>query len=77
MTVDTDQDIYVVIAEWDVAIEAQERMTEEEKAACPPEPIVFETNLNTATLEDAKKRKERFNERYGDCRIAKLQFIGE
>ncbi len=38
-------------------------------------PLVFEQYTRTADLESIKKRANQLSEKYGKCRIAKLQFI--
>lgn len=38
-------------------------------------PLVFEQYLRSANLESIQKRAEQLARKYGNCRIAKLQFI--
>ena len=59
-------DIYVVVAEFDV--------TEPYKTDYNPRPIVFEMYVDNATKENAQKFIKRLNNSYGKCRIAKLHF---
>jgi len=37
-------------------------------------PIVFEQHTDNASLEVAKERRDVLSRRYGECRIAKLDF---
>ncbi len=38
-------------------------------------PLVFEQYTRVADLESVKKRAEKLSKKYGNCRIARLEFI--
>lgn len=67
-----DAPIYVVVASNDRGPYAQHHKDE------PPNPIVFETNVNGATLDDARARAAQGERQgYGACRVARLVFEGQ
>ena len=42
-----------------------------------PNPIVFETCVNSATLETAKARAAQLEKQYGACRVGRVVFEDE
>lgn len=42
-----------------------------------PAPIVFETYVNTATLDEARRRCASLDGQYGACRIGRVVFEDE
>lgn len=64
--------IYVVVAADDMGPYRHERK------GTPANPIVFETNVNGATLEAAQARcADAERNGYGPCRVARLVFEDE
>jgi hypothetical protein len=68
------QEIYVVVAENDKPHKMPNR---EEPYFDDGGPLIFEQYVRTADLKNIKKRRDQMSQRYGKCRIAKLQFIDE
>jgi len=68
------QNIYVVVAEND---KPHKMLNREEPFFDDGGPLIFEQYVRIADLENIKKRRDQMSQRYGKCRIAKLQFIGE
>jgi len=65
-----EQDIYVVVAENNLPHKTLGHSWIDSGGE-----MVFEQYTKDASLENAKKMVEKVSERYGKCRIAKLQFI--
>jgi hypothetical protein len=59
----TGAEIFVVVAEYDVAVNGAGR------------PIVFETYVDKASLDEMKAFQQKIGGNYGKTRIAKLVFI--
>jgi hypothetical protein len=66
-----EPEIWVVVASDDLIPRYRNRP---ENAGRAPNPIVFETNVNGATRENAMKRAAQLDGPYGACRIARLVF---
>lgn len=65
--------IYVVVAGDDLHGKWRDRALQEDPQR-KPNPIVFETNVNGATLKEAQKHAARREREYGPCRVARLVF---
>jgi hypothetical protein len=65
--------IYVVVSSDDLC--EPYRSTElAENPERKPNPIVWETNINNATLEQAQRAAASIEARYGACRIGRVVF---
>lgn len=65
-----NDDIYVVVAENDQELGIAGKPFKDDGG-----PLIFEQYTRNADLESIKKRAKQIQERFGKCRIAKLQFI--
>ena len=68
-----DSPIYVVVASDDLDVKYRERALQDDPNR-KPNPIVFETNVNGATLECTQARAASLERQYGPCRVARLVF---
>ena len=68
--------IYVVVASDDLSGKWREQALQADPER-KPNPIVFETNVNGATLESARAAAARLEIPYGPCRVARLVFEDE
>ena len=68
-----EKDIYVIVADNDQKVTMPSGTVFTDKDG----PLIFEQYVRTADLTNIRKRIQYLNNRYGKCRIAKLQFIGE
>ena len=71
---DFEKDIYVVVAENN---QPHKMPNTKKEFFDDGGPLVFEQYVRTADLESIKKRAQKLTERYGKCRIAKLEFINQ
>lgn len=69
----TDPPIYVVVAADDLHGRWLERAIAEDPNR-KPNPIVFETNVNGATLEAAQRRAAMLEKDYGAARVGRVIF---
>ena len=67
-----DKEMYVVVADNDCshAVPSTSRLYYDEKG-----PIIFETYANEASKENAIKRVASLRGSYGQCRLARLEFV--
>lgn len=69
---DTSSEYFVVVAEND---QPHKMLRTTELIYDDGGPLVFEQYLRSADLENIQKRAAQLARKYGNCRIAKLQFI--
>jgi hypothetical protein len=67
--------IYVVVASDDLNAKYRARELERDPGR-QPNPIVFETEVNSATLENARKRAASLDGQYGATRIGRSSHYG-
>ncbi len=65
--------IYVVVAGDDLHGKWRDRALQEDPQR-KPNPIVFETNVEGATLEEAQKRAAQLERGYGAARVGRVIF---
>jgi hypothetical protein len=68
--------IYVVVASDDLNPKYRARELERNPGR-KPNPIVFETDVNRATLENARARAASLDGQYGATRVGRVVFEGE
>lgn len=68
--------IYVVVASDDLNAKYRAQALAEDPGR-QPNPIVFETEINKATLENARARAAGLDGQYGATRIGRVVFEGE
>ena len=68
--------IYVVVASDDLDVKYRERALQDDPNR-KPNPIVFETNVNGATLECTQARAASLERQYGACRVGRVVFEDE